>query len=187
MMIDFKELAVILFLLFLFGLVISVVIWSIKNGISPMPSSFKAKKTLLSLLPEELEGDIYEIGSGWGTLMSPLAKKFPRCRIVGFETSPLPYLFSKLRCLWLPNVQLERRDFFSVDLKKGSLVVCYLYPAAMEKLKEKLDNELQPGSLVASNTFAIRGWTADKVVELDDIYRTKIYLYKIEFLKISIE
>jgi hypothetical protein len=175
---NFAQLMVVLLLFFLFTLVISVVIWSIKNGISPMPSTAVAKKALLALLPEKLEGKIYELGSGWGTLLIPLAKKFSSCQIIGFETSPLPYLYSKLRCMSCSNVQLHYQDFFSANLKEADLVVCYLYLGAMEKLKTKLEVELQPGALVVSNTFAIHGWIPERVLELDDIYKTKVYLYR---------
>ena len=48
----------------------------------------------------------------------------------------------------------------------------------MKRLKEKLEAELKPGTLVISNTFAIPGWAYEKMLEVDDLYRTKIYLYK---------
>lgn len=177
---------ILIVLLFVFmAIAASLIIWSIRNGISPMPSTSKASSALFSLLPSEFKGKIYELGSGWGTLVIPLAKKYPDCQIIGFETSPVPFWFSKL---WLkirgtPNAVLVRKDFFSVNLNEASLVVCYLYPGAMEVLKGKFETELKPGALVASNTFAIRGWIPEKVIELDDLYHTKIYLYKISRIK----
>lgn len=173
---------IIILLVLILAIGVSIVVWSIKNGISPMPTSPKVKSSLLSILPEKFEGTIYELGSGWGTLIVPLAKKFPNCRIVGFETSPFPFWFSRLwlKMLGLPNVHLMRKDFFSVNLSDASLVVCYLYPGAMKRLKGKLEAELQPGTLVVSNTFAIPGWSSEKMLEADDIYRSKIYLYKMQ-------
>ena len=163
------------------GIVISLVAWSIKNGISPMPTSFKAKSALLALLPSDLQGKIYELGSGWGTLMLPLARHYPRNMIIGFETSPLPYGFSLiwLKIIPLKNVKIMRQDFFSADLKEASLVVCYLYPGAMKKLKDKFQKELKPGTFVISNTFSITGWKVERLIEVGDLYHSKIYLYKI--------
>lgn len=163
------------------GIAVSVVTWSLKNGISPMPSSSKAKLSLLSLLPVNLGGNVYELGSGWGTLLIPLAKKYPHCQMTGFETSPLPFWSSRL---WLSmtnlsNVKLARKDFFFVDLSDASLIVCYLYPGAMKKLNAKFDAELKPGTLVISNTFAVPEWKAESILEIHDLYRTKIYLYRI--------
>jgi Methyltransferase small domain len=175
------DIVLFIFLVLIAAIGISLVVWSIKNGISPMPTSPKVKAGMFSLLPADFRGKIYELGSGWGTLAIPLAKKFPLCQIVGFETSPIPFWVSKLwvKAVGFSNVTLQRRDFFSVDLSDASLVVCYLYPGAMNRLKAKFERELKPGTLVVSNTFAVPGWAFEKVLEVDDLYRTKIYFYKI--------
>lgn len=50
------------------GIILSVVIGSLWNGISPMPTSSKAKYCLFEALPLQIDGKIYELGSGWGRL-----------------------------------------------------------------------------------------------------------------------
>lgn len=163
-------------------IIFSVVYWSIRNGISPMPTSPKARRKLLDVLHLELDGVIYELGSGWGTLAFPLARLYPKCQVIGFETSLIPFWFSKVRqCVMrLPNLQLRREDFFQVTLQDASLVVCYLYPGAMRRLGVKFLEELKPGTWVVSNTFSIPGWRAIEVVEVGDLYYSKIYLYRVE-------
>jgi len=158
----------------------SIVVWSIKNGISPMPSSRKAKRCLLQNLPEIRNGKVYELGSGWGTLAFPLAKKLSRYEIVGYENSPIPFFVSKLLHLFmrLPNLKLFHQDFYQATLTDASLIICYLYPGAMKNLKDKFEKELKPGTLIISNTFAIHGWKPFRVEEVADIYRTKIYFYR---------
>ena len=145
---NMQEIAVIALILMMVVIAILIVYWSWQNGISPMPSSLKAKRCLLSALPQPLHGKIYELGTGWGTLLFPLARQYPDCQVVGFETSPIPYLVSRIRQLYcrLPNVVLERRDFFSVLYGDADLIVCYLYPGAMRKLQIKFDRELKPGT-----------------------------------------
>lgn len=162
-------------------ILISIVIWSWRNGISPMPTSRKAKRCLLELLPKEVQGDIFELGSGWGTLAFPLARRYPHCKVVGYETSPVPFWFSKLRQVFArtPNLHLQHHDFFQEPLHEASLLVCYLYPGAMRQLKVKLAQELRPGTVVISNTFSIPGWKAEEIREVGDIYYTKVYLYRI--------
>lgn len=169
-------------LCFLLLLTLLVVYWSWRNGISPMPTSEKAKRSLLSALPAGVHGNIYELGSGWGTLVFPLAAHYPYSPVVGYETSPVPYWISKA---WqmiarLPNVTLKRQDFFTVRLDDASLIVCYLYPAAMRRLYMKFQEELKPGTWVVSNTFAVPGWDPETIVDVDDLYHTKIYLYRIK-------
>ncbi len=58
------------------------------------------------------------------------------------------------------------------------MVVCYLYPGAMRKLKDKFEQELAPGTLVVSNTFSISGWKPINVIDTHDLYNTHIYLYE---------
>lgn len=175
----------ILFSLLLFVLLLwilgSIVVWSIRNGISPMPTSLKAKRKLLHCIPVELQGPVYELGSGWGTLAIPIAQKLPKCQVVGYETSPVPFFVSMVRkrLSHLNNLTLHKKDFFKESIDDAALVVCYLYPGAMRKLKKKFQNELKPGTLVISNTFAIPGWVPEKVVEVEDLYKTKIYIYRL--------
>lgn len=169
----FLFLALIVFILF------SIVSWTWKNGISPMPTSPKVKKTLIKNLPIDWKGSITELGSGWGTLAFVLAKKYPNCSIRAFENSPIPYILSKCRSFLEPhkNLHILRQNFFDQPLHESSMIVCYLYPGAMIKLKEKFENELKNGTLVISHTFAVPGWSPSKIFEVSDTYHSKIYFY----------
>lgn len=169
-------------LIFISSIVLSIVIWSWRYGISPMPSSFKAVRCILEAAPKDIKGTIIDLGSGWGSIVFPLAKRFPRCRVIGYETSPVPFYFTKLRNNFysLKNLELYRKDFFKESLEEAELIVCYLYPGAMKILKTKLESELKPGTWVISNTFAIPGWQPFQVYQLDDIYKTKIFVYKFQ-------
>lgn len=147
-----------------------------------MPTAPKTKKILLDVLPKNIShGNIYEVGSGWGTLASPLAKLYPQCSIIAYETSPVPFWFSKCRFALMrhPNLQIIKRDFFQEPLNDAVLIVCYLYPEAMRRLKIKFEKELQPGTYVITNTFAIPGWKPELTREVPDLYHTKIYVYRI--------
>lgn len=175
-----QDWAVVAFFFCLSVVIGSIVWWSWRNGISPMPTSHKAKRCLFAHLPSKCTGNIYELGSGWGTLVFSLAKQYPNCQVIGLETSPFPFMVSKILLLFkrLPNVHLKRRDFFSISLKEASLVVCYLYPKAMQKLKIKFEKELAPGTWVISNTFSVPGWVPLAIYEVNDLYRSKIYVYQ---------
>lgn len=158
---------------------LSVVWWSLKNGISPMPTTEKVKRKVLDSIPPETHGIIYDLGSGWGNVAIHLAHRFPQCQVIGYESSPVPYLFSKF---WAfldrsPNLRIYRKNFFSEDLSDATLIYCYLYPAAMDKLSLKFAKELKPGTMIFSNTFALSGWESLHVVNIADIYNTRVYMY----------
>jgi trans-aconitate methyltransferase len=158
-----------------------VVLWSWINGISPMPTMPKIRKRFLEALPHKMEGKIVDLGSGWGTLVFPLARKYPKCDVIGYESSPIPYACSRLfqQFTGLPNLHIAYENFYSVPLEDARLVVCYLYPGAMRRLSEKFKRELKPGTWVASHTFALPGWVPEQTLQLNDLHRTKIYLYRI--------
>jgi len=169
---------------FVFVSFVSIIYWTIKNGISPMPTSPKVKKALLQMvdegIPKDLPRNIFELGSGFLTLAWPLAKQFPNNQIIALEMSTIPYIYSKAINYFFKkiNLDIKKEDFFTVNLNQASLVVCYLYPRAMEKLRFKFEQELQDGTYVVSNTFAIQGWQPIKRAVVDDLYKTNIYLYR---------
>lgn len=70
-----------------------------------------------------------------------------------------------------------RKDFFKEPLGDASMAVCYLYPGAMKKLKEKLEKEGNPKQIIITHTFSIPGWTPSKTIEVNDLYNTKIFFY----------
>jgi len=160
-------------LVFVLLLVGSVVYYTLGYGIGPTPTASMVRVRLLQTLPNTLPGPvIYELGAGWGTLLFPLARRYPKYAVKGIEVSPVPWLWLKLRLLMRPlsNVCVSRRDFFQVDLSDAGLVVCYLYPGAMQRLSDKLKTELKPGTYIITHTFRLPQWTPMAVVEVEDLY-----------------
>jgi hypothetical protein len=158
----------------------SIVIHTLINGISPMPTSDRARRTMLKLAKElSTPRTVVDLGSGWGTLTFPLANLFPDAEVIGYENSPVPY-FCSIWANWLlrvRNLRFAREDFYRTPLDKADLVVCYLYGGAMERLRPKFERELRAGTVVVSNCFAIPQWKPVRVVEAGDVYRSRIYVY----------
>lgn len=169
--------------LLLLGLLVagalSIILHTLRTGISPMPTAPRVRRQLLSLFNANEEGTVLELGSGWGTLAFALADRCPRARVVAYEVSPLPHAWSRLRQRLAPrpNLRLVRGDFFTASFAEASTVVCYLFPGAMARLAPKLRGELPPGARVVSHTFALRGWKPLRTLVVDDLYRTPIYVY----------
>ncbi|WP_018750162.1 class I SAM-dependent methyltransferase [Paenibacillus sanguinis] len=181
---------------------LSIVYRSWRNGISPMPSPAvvrraavrELRKLLRTSAPDtangisrELDaavehGTIVESGSGWGSLALDLARAFPKRQIIGLENSIIPWLFSRLaaRLSAVRNVQFDRSDIYGYSYKDAAVVVCYLYSGAMKRLDPILRAGLEPGTWVVSICFALPGWRAAHEITCSDLYRTKIYFYRIE-------
>ncbi len=156
----------------------SIVWHSLVVGISPMPSSPRVRDAVVAALPHALDGEVHELGAGWGTLAVPLARRFPRARVIAWESSWVPWSVLWLRARGVPNLVVRRADFFQADLRQAQAVVCYLFTGAMERLRAKFEAELAPGTWVVSHTFALRGWVAQRTHTVDDLYRTPVFLYR---------
>ncbi len=172
------ELLLLSFLLLIIG---SIGFYTLKLGISPMPTFPNIRSLMIGLLPQDIDGVIYDLGSGWGSLVFSLADQHLKNRVIGFELSPVPWAASKLRWIFSPhsNLNIRREDFFQADLKDAGLIVCYLYPGAMMKLKTKLEAELKPGTLVLSHYFSMPGWKPLKVITAAESHRSRVFLYRI--------
>jgi hypothetical protein len=166
-----------IFFLFVALICILILVWTIKNGISPAPTTRKIRKALNAVLPQSIEGSVVELGSGWGGMALFLARKYPNAEVIAFETSPIPWLVSKLRAYLLcqKNIRFERKDFFLCPLPQAQLFFCYLSAPLMKKLSQKLVQI--PKAMIVSHTFALPGYTPLKIITADDIYHTRVYLY----------
>ena len=47
----------------------------------------------------------------------------------------------------------------------------------MVRLQAKFERELKRETLVISSTFAVPAWKPRQIIEVDDLYHTKIYVY----------
>ena len=136
---------------------------------------------MMNLVDETGSGTIIDLGSGWGNFVIRIAKKNPQRQVVGYELSLLPWLTSTLlkKALGLNNLTLYRKNFYLVNLPAASVLVCYLYPEAMDRIKSKLTVEKPKVDFLISNNFALPSWQPVKVIPLDDFYQSPVYLYKI--------
>ena len=160
----------------------SILFSTLRLGISPMPSNAAATRAVLSLIAADQTGDIVELGAGWGTLAFALLEHAPRARIIAWEASPIPYLFIALRRVFQRDSRLLLRfgNFHDADLREASVVTAYLFTGGMTRLAPKLDAELPDGSCVITHTFSWRGRSPTDELQLDDLFRTRVYRYVIE-------
>jgi len=147
-----------------------------------VPSSGKVKDALIADVAERLEKSakpltVMDLGSGWGTLLLPLARRFPQHNFVGIEYSRLPYIVSRLRARKLGNMQFLRQDFFQSDIAQADIVFLFLLPSTMQKLAEKCHNELKAGTLIYANRFKLPSDQPLKTISLGSDYYT-YYIYK---------
>lgn len=178
------------------AVVLSILIGSLRAGISPMPSSRKAHRAVLSLLEQNRNVDngrgliLIDCGSGWGHLVFQLARRYPEAKIIGYELSFIPWLVSRFlaRFLLLNNLTIYRENFLGtglpVPLSQGNILFTYLYPKGMAELSKsfqtrpkKQSEPLARSQQLISICFALPGFEPEEQQTLSDLYQTRIYRY----------
>jgi hypothetical protein len=106
-------------------------------------------------LPHE-SFSMIDLGAGTGRVLEFVARRRPDARLQGVEIAPLPFALAWLRGLW-GGYDVKLREFQGCDLSRFDIVYAYLSPAPMERLWEKVEREMRPGTLFISNSFAVPG------------------------------
>lgn len=179
----------IIFSLIMLGAIVLVglsLFFESKTDIASVPTLPWVQKKMIETLKKKFKDDesceIAELGSGWGTLVFGLAKAFPNSSVYGYEMSPIAYHTSVLLNKFFGDekrIQLFKDDFFEIDLSQMDVVIFYLSGRHALRLKDKLERELKPGTVVMSNSFPIPGWKPSAVAKTKVLMELSVYVYVI--------
>jgi len=156
-----------------------LVYWSVARSQVPLYlSSRQAWRALADVMPSNAA--FADLGSGLGGLPAFLARQRPEGKYAGIENAPLPFLYSWLRA-WLDKGAYEIKwgSFWNLNLQPYDVVYAYLSPVPMAALWLKVQAEMRPGTLFISNTFTVPAVEPCKVVQLDDLHHSRLYLYRL--------
>lgn len=134
-------------------------------------------RTLAGLLPAT-PATVIDCGCGDGGLLRQLARLRPDCSFVGIEHAPLPWLWARIGALGTPNLLIRYGDFWDGHLGLFDVVYAFLSPAPMARFWVKACEEMRPGALLVSNSFAVPDVRADRVVDVADRRETRLYCYR---------
>jgi SAM-dependent methyltransferase len=139
-------------------------------------SSAQAMAAVAARLPQGRPLRLIDLGCGTGGLLGHLARIRPDVRLHGVDAAPLPWLVSRLRLGRSARIRLG--SLWDEDLATYDVVYAYLSPAPMARLWDKVQREMRPGSLFISNTFTVPGRVPDETVELHDLSRGRLLLWR---------
>lgn len=162
-------------------LVMLVVYWSTFRTQVPLYlSSDKVWQALETMLPAEQPFTFVDLGSGIGGVLTHLSQTHPQGRYFGIETAPLPFLWSWLRIKLgrYRNCTVHWGSLWVSDLGQYDVVFAYLSPVPMEALWQKARQEMRPGKLFISNTFAVPGQPPQESIAIDDLHHSMLYLWR---------
>lgn len=140
-------------------------------------SSDQAARRLAELAPDT-HASVVDLGCGLGGPLARLAELRPDLALHGVEAAPLNWLTSRLRLAGRAHIRLG--SIWNEDLSRHDLVYAYLSPEPMARLWDKARREMRPGSLLVSNSFAVPGVAPEQVIELDDLSRARLLVWRME-------
>lgn len=154
-----------------------VVYWRVGQSRVPLYLSSKQTAEAIAALLPERKCQAIDLGCGNGVLLRRLAQLRPDGVFFGVEYAPLPWLWARLTCVGVLNCKIVRGDYWRMSLADYDLVYAFLSPVPMPDLWDKARQEMKTGALLVSNTFEVPDQPADRLIEVADRRRTKLFCY----------
>lgn len=151
--------------------------WRTDRSRVPLYLSNRPTADALATLLPATPATVIDLGCGDGGLLRRLAQARPDCRFVGYEHAPLPWAWARFSCRRLPNVEIRYGDFWSQPLGDYGLVYAFLSPDPMPRLWNKARVEMNPGTLLVSNSFAVPNAEPTKAIDVADGRHTRLHCY----------
>lgn len=126
---------------------------------------------------------VYDLGCGDGKVLMACAKAQPKAKYIGYEISLAIFLlawiriFKKKKC---HSIKIFRKNFFGADFSKATHIFTYLMTKQMEKLEEKFEQELSPGTRLVTCSFPLKTKKPSSIIDLERSELAlvkKIYVY----------
>jgi SAM-dependent methyltransferase len=128
------------------------------TGAPWVPTPMARVKRMLELAKIKPGERVYDLGCGDGRLVHLAAKTYG-ADAVGLELSPLVYFWARIRNLFLRSrSRILLRDFRGIDYSNARVLVFYLLPEILNKMRPAFEEQLTPGARIVSYAFEIEGW-----------------------------
>lgn len=153
------------------------------RGIPNIRTAPAIRREMIRILKEANTRRVYDLGSGGGALSRAIAKALPEARVSGLEISGAACRGAgrKAQHQGLSNLDYVQTDFLKYDLSQADAIVMFLIDTMMPPLREKLRQELKPGTIILSNKFPLGGdWVPEEAIVVKTWYLNQkmLYLYR---------
>jgi hypothetical protein len=153
-----------------------------ETRIPPVPVMPKIKRRAIQLAEKysdrEAPYHIADLGAGWGGVLVALSRRYKNATLTGYELSPWPYRFAKIRAaLNRRRFDVRKEDFFTADISNYDIVYCYLSPTLMSELIPQFKT-MKAGALIVSCSFEIASWTPLAKEVITGLVDIPIYIYR---------
>ena len=151
----------------------------------PSPTSVVADMlTLANVGPKDF---VIDLGSGDGRIVLTAAKVFgARGFGVDINEKLVKEANDSARLQGIADrASFTIQDLFKADISKATVLTMYLLPSTVNMLKDKLLNEMHPGTRILSHDYPLSGWIPEQYRQFDledkvaitGVTTTIIYMY----------
>ena len=145
-------------------------------GAGYQPTPRRSVETMLRFAEVGPQDTLYDLGAGTGAILFRAARVY-RARVVGVEVEPLRVLILRLRKAFGPfsdRITVRWGNLFDLDFHEATVIMSFLWPGAMARLRPKLEAQLAPGTRVVSHCHPVPGWTAEQYDRDTDVYLYRV-------------
>lgn len=171
-----KLIAVLLWLCAVSGGALAQIAESERTGGPYVPTPQIVVDQMLSFGRVSANDFVMDLGSGDGVIVLTAARRL-KASGLGIEIDPELVQRSNADAKKFgvaDRVNFQVMDIFKADLSKASVVTLYLLPGMMMNLRNKIFNELRPGTRVVSHDYHFGDWNADERITFDVPEKEKI-------------
>jgi hypothetical protein len=154
-----------------------------------VPSPSSVVSDMLKLAEVGPKDFVIDLGSGDGRIVLTAAKVFgARGFGVDINEKLVKEANEAARQQGIADrASFATQDLFKTDIRRATVVTMYLLPNTVNMLKDKLLNELKPGTRILSHDYPLSGWLPDRTMqfELQDkviitgVTTTLIFMYTV--------
>jgi uncharacterized protein (TIGR03000 family) len=148
-----------------------------------VPTPKEVVEKMLQMARITRDDVVYDLGCGDARVLVAAAKKYG-ARGIGIDIDPrrVEEALANVRKAGVEKlVEIRHGDALKVaDLGKATVVMTYMLPEFMEKLRPILREELRPGTRIVAHDYAIPGWRAQQTAVVpapSRIYAHTLYLW----------
>jgi SAM-dependent methyltransferase len=147
------------------------------------PTPEKVVARMLELGELKAGEKMFDLGSGDGRIVIMAAQRYHADATgVELDKNLVRQSMERIRKLGLEaSVRIINGDLLKEDYTSADLITVYLLPLSNDRVQPLLDRELKKGARVVAHDFEFRGWTPEKIDNIDDDGEGrshKLYLYR---------
>lgn len=126
---------------------------------------------------------VFDLGSGDGRIVVMAAQKFGADATgVEFDKDLWTQSSARIKKLGLDKTaRIILGDILQQDYSSADVLTVYLLPLSNDKVRPILEKQLKKGTRIIAHDFEFSGWTAVRVVDIDDDGEGRshrLYLYQ---------